>query len=193
MLESDPFLPSVCSLITGQPLRGSWWSHPQAQTIFQVNELLDDHEDVLLTKLVSGKVTFVHRKLWADLFAIGSARAQWQLSGLSVAARNLLGAVDANDIIRTDQLSWPDSSKTKPGDAARELEKKLLVVASQVHTEFGAHAKSLETWEYWLRRSRSEASSVTSDAAMKNLEKRLTKMNQQFGGKATLPWGAKTR
>ena len=71
LLESDPKLPSVCSLITGSPLRGSWWSDPQAQTIFQVNELLEDHEDVLITKLVSGKGTFVHREIWTDVVTIG--------------------------------------------------------------------------------------------------------------------------
>ena len=86
LLESDQKLPSVCTLITGEPLKSSWWSHPKAQVIFQVNELLEDHPDVMITKLVSGKVTFIHRKLWPEILAIGAAREPWQVEGLSPSA-----------------------------------------------------------------------------------------------------------
>src|SRR5712691_9806540 len=48
----DPRLPSVCSLITGAPVRGSWWSHPFAHAIFHVSGQLADHADVLITKLI---------------------------------------------------------------------------------------------------------------------------------------------
>lgn len=188
LLESDPKLPSVCTLITGEALRGSWWSHPQAQTIFQVNEQLEAQQDVLITKLISGKVTFVHRKVWPQLLAVGSARAEWQLKGLSADARALLVMIDAKGVLRTDKVSWPQSRKTKPGDAARELEKNLLVVASQVHTESGAHAKTLETWQHWVKRSGFSRTKISVKGAMKNLEDQLGKLNQQFGAKARLPW-----
>lgn len=188
LLESDPKLPSVCTLITGEALPGSWWSHPLAQTIFQVNEQLEDHKDVLITKLVSGKVTFVHRKLWPDIFSIGSARAEWQMKGLSADALTLLGMVDAEGLVRTDKLSWPRSRKTKPGVAARELEKKLLIVASQVHTETGLHAKVLETWQHWSKRIAFKGSQLSAEKAMRNFHDRLAKMNQQFGAAGRLPW-----
>ena len=45
LLESDPKLPSVCTLITGAPLRSSWWSHPRAQTIFAVNKTVRNSEE----------------------------------------------------------------------------------------------------------------------------------------------------
>ena len=188
LLESDPKLPSVCTLITGEPLRGSWWSHPQAQTIFQVNEQLEDQKNVLITKLLSGKVTFVHRKLWPEILAIGIGREPWQIKSLPDAGRTLLKLIDAGGSLTTDKLSWPKSQKKKPGDAARELEKRLLVVGSQFHTEGGLHAKLLETWDHWAKRIGFKAATVPAEKAKKNLEKRVLKLNQQFGASAKLPW-----
>lgn len=188
LLESDPKLPSVCTLITGEPLRSSWWAHPLAQTIFQVNEQLEDHPDVLITKLISGKVTYVHRLLWPDLCAIGSGRGDWQLEGLPPAACTLLATVDEQGLVRTDNLSWAKSIKTKPGDAARELEKRLLIVTNQVHTESGAHAKVLESWQHWAKRIGLKARKTSAQRAMKSLEERLERLNRQLGAKAKLPW-----
>ena len=116
LLESDPKLPSVCSLITGSPLRGSWWSDPQAQTIFQVNELLEDHEDVLITKLVSGKVTFVHRKIWAEVVTIGRSKESWQLKNLQVPVLSLLKQIESADSITSADVEWPQEAKMKLGE-----------------------------------------------------------------------------
>lgn len=188
LLESDPKLPSVCSLITGEPLRGSWWSHPLSHTIFQVNEQLEDHPELLITKLISGKVTFVHKKLWAEILAIGLERAPWQMKGMTTQALVLMKMIDDQGSLRTDQIAWPASAKAKPGDAARELEKRLLVHSGQLHTESGAHAKVLETWKAWAKRVGFKAETITAEAAQQKVERRLKKVNEQFGGKATLPW-----
>lgn len=187
LLESDPKLPSVCNLITGAPLKGSWWSHPMAQTIFQVNEKLEDHKDVLITKLVASKVTFVHRKLWPEILSIGAPRASWQLKSLSNSALWLLQTIDERGSVTTNQLP-PPSGKAKLGDAARELEKKLLINGSQIHTASGAHAKVLETWMAWAGRVGFTNPQIPADTAKKTMEKRMLKLNQEFGASAKLPW-----
>jgi hypothetical protein len=194
LLESDTKLPSVCGLITGGPLTGSWWSHPLAQEIFQVNERLDDHPDVLITKLISGKVTFVHRELWPEIVAIGTAKQSWQTAGLSSSAKELLNIVKKAGFLRTDQMAGRSSStakKDKPGDIARDLERRLLIHAEQIHTESGAHAKALETWEHWSKRKSFTPSAIQAEQAKKNLEERLRKLNEEFGGTAQLPWTAR--
>ena len=192
-MESDPKLPSVCTLITGAPLKGSWWSHPLAQTIFQVNEKLEDHPDVLMTKLVSGKVTFVHRALWPAIIAIGTSQETWQMEGLSASAQTLLKLVQAKGTLQTDQIVLAKSEaarKIKPGDVARELERKVLIHADQIHTASGAHAKVLETWEHWSKRTGFAQPSIPIDRAKADLEKRLRKLNEEFYGTARLPWNA---
>lgn len=188
LLESDAKLPSVCTLITGEALHGSWWSHPLAQVIFRVNEQLEDHKDVLITKMISGKVTFVHRKLWSELLAVARAREPWQTKRLSGSARSLLKMIDKQGLLTTDRISWPKSDKTKPGDVARELEKKLLVHGEQFHSESGAHAKLLETWEHWAKRKGFEASAITAEQAKTTIEGSLRKLNDQFQAAAKAPW-----
>lgn len=188
LLESDPKLPSVCTLITGGPLKSSWWSHPKAQNIFQVNEQLDDHKEVLITKLVAGKVTFVHRKLWPEILSIGASREPWQLERLSNPARWLLQKIDEQGSVITDKLPPPPSGKSKVGDVARELEKKLLINAAQIHTASGAHAKALETWVHWAERVEFENPHLPAASAKRTLENTLLKLNQEFDATAKLPW-----
>jgi hypothetical protein len=60
-------VPSVAGTIAGEPIRGSWWAHPRGQEIFRALTEIDDSPDVLCFKLVGGKVTFVHRRLWPAL------------------------------------------------------------------------------------------------------------------------------
>ena len=52
VLETDAKLPSLVAIVTGAPVRGSWWGHPLGHTIFAVGEALYEHPDVLLVKLV---------------------------------------------------------------------------------------------------------------------------------------------
>ena len=62
LLLQDPVLPSLATLIAGAPIRGSWWGHARGGDIFRVaNEL---EQEVVTAKLIDGKVTFVHRRLW---------------------------------------------------------------------------------------------------------------------------------
>lgn len=60
-------VPSLAEAIAGDPIRGSWWSHPRADEIFQLSRAVRGHPDVLVCGLVRGKVTFVHRRLWGAL------------------------------------------------------------------------------------------------------------------------------
>ena len=60
-------VPSLAELVAGEPVRGSWWSHPKSHEIFAVTRAIRDSDDVLVCRLVKGKVTFVHRRLWPAL------------------------------------------------------------------------------------------------------------------------------
>lgn len=67
--------PSLVEAIAGEPIKGSWWGHPDGKRIFSILNAITDSKDVLVCRLVDGKVTLVHRRLWpalvrlADLFA----------------------------------------------------------------------------------------------------------------------------
>ena len=184
LLLVDSNLPNVARLVAGEKVSGSWWSHKAAQRIFVVSEMLEDHKDVLIMKLVSNKVTFVHRKLWGHIYSIGVAREDWQLKKLSPAAKQLLKALDDQGSLQTNKLS-KDS-----GPTARELESRLLLHSNQIHTESGAHAKVIETWPTWAKRAAFRPRASNPATARRFLERRLAEMNEEFGGNGKLPWPA---
>jgi hypothetical protein len=60
-------LPNVAEMVAGEPIRGSWWGHPASHAIFDALNTLAASPDVVRTRLVKGKVTLVHRRLWPAL------------------------------------------------------------------------------------------------------------------------------
>lgn len=66
-------VPSIAEAIAGEPIVGSWWSHPKAHAIFDALSSLDDRDDIRCFKLVDGKITFVHRRLWPALTCLAHA------------------------------------------------------------------------------------------------------------------------
>src|SRR5258708_7969976 len=60
-------VPSLAATIAGEPVRGSWWSHPKSQEIFSVTRAIRDSDEVLVCRLIKGKITFVHRRMWPAL------------------------------------------------------------------------------------------------------------------------------
>jgi len=57
-------IPVLADAIAGRRLRGSWWSHPKGRQIFALSRAVRDSGDVLVCRLVDGKITYVHRRLW---------------------------------------------------------------------------------------------------------------------------------
>jgi hypothetical protein len=191
LLVSDSFFPNVYQLIAGDSRKGSWWGDEQAHTIFAVNEMLEDHPDVMVMKLISGKVTFVHRELWGQIYSIGVAREEWQLEKLSPSAKLLLKTLDDEGNLQTNKLG----SKTfgpKPGETAKELELRLLIHAEQVHSESGAHTKVLKTWDTWARDKGFRVRSESAAAARLFLEQRVAQINSNHPlANGQLPWRGK--
>ncbi len=192
LLLSDPRLASVAGLVVGEPIRGSWWAHPKSHAIARVAGKVTARPDVLTTKLVSGKVTLVHRKLWAALFAVATAGEAWQSRGLSRLASSLLRRVRKYGALRTDLLPRSRGLSVKAlGQAARALEQRLLVFGAEFHTERGSHAKRLETWEHFGRRRRLRASGwkkMPPELAKRILETIAARLEARFGAKISLPW-----
>lgn len=119
LLLQDKKLPSVVGIITGGSLSTSWWSHPRGQEIFSCLESLDDQ--AIATNLINGKVTFVDKRLWPAVVAMGRSRQPWQTAGL-----------------RRDP---------KP----KEVKERLLQFAEDVHTESGRHETRLTPWADFAR------------------------------------------
>lgn len=186
LLVSGPEIPDVRGLVSRTPATGSWWSDPNAHTIFAVNELLDDHPDVVVTKLVANKVTFIHRRLWDQLYAVGTSRQGWQMTGLSDGALKLLQRLDKNEAAQSNELS--SLAGSKPANIIRELESRLLVHARQVHTTSGKHAKALQSWKFWAKSAGFTPHAISALSATHFFEQRLLEINPRARLARMLPW-----
>jgi len=72
--------PSLAEVIAGEPVRGGWWSHPKSREIFAVTRAIRDSDDVLVCRLIKGKVTFVHRRMWPALVRVAGRLPSDRLS-----------------------------------------------------------------------------------------------------------------
>lgn len=183
LLFTDPKLRSVAGIVAGEPIRGSWWSHEKGRVIFAVCESLSEHPDLLIAPLVSGKVTWIHKTLWPALLAVAMERAPWQTAGLTPLARAVLAKVSRADSVRTDHLPKTEAA------ASKILETRLLVHGGQVHTEKGAHARVLESWENWALRVGFNERLPDPAGARALLAGKVAGLNSRYGTSARLPWG----
>lgn len=60
-------VPRLAEIIANEPIKGSWWAHPKSHQIFAILQAMSESADILVCRLVSGKITFVHRRLWPAL------------------------------------------------------------------------------------------------------------------------------
>jgi len=123
-------------------------------------------------RLVSGKVTYVHRWLWPAVLAVASARAPWQFARLSAPARDLYESVERQGTLLAT------------GRPAKDLERRLLVHGEQIHTEAGHHEIRLESWSLWADRV-SCHSTLSASEGRRQLESALRTLG---GAEALLPW-----
>ncbi|MDA4129046.1 MAG: hypothetical protein OK422_06305 [Thaumarchaeota archaeon] len=188
LMESDPLLPSVVGIVIGGRIRGSWWGHPKGKEIWRVLKRFSARSDVLATRLVSGKVTFVHRTLWPELLSVCRSGEDWQEASLSRGAKRLLAEVKKKGEVRTDKTVSFGSTQQPVGDSTRELERRLLVYSEEIHTEKGTHAKLLLPWGAWARRNGYVAKTVEVQAAKATLERTVSRLNERYGAKGRLPW-----
>src|SRR5579859_6651403 len=60
-------VPNLADAVAGESIRGSWWGHPSGTRIFRALEAAHDSPDILAFRLLDGKITLVHRRLWPAL------------------------------------------------------------------------------------------------------------------------------
>jgi hypothetical protein len=60
-------VPNLAEQIAGESIRGSWWGHASGHEIFAVLSGLRASGDVVATRLIEGRVTLVHRRIWPAL------------------------------------------------------------------------------------------------------------------------------
>ncbi len=73
-------VPRLTEAIAGEPIKGSWWGHPKGQQIFLILEAVTESQSVLVCRLVKGKITLVHRRLWPALVRLAKRLSPDQIA-----------------------------------------------------------------------------------------------------------------
>jgi len=72
--------PRLTEVITGEPINGSWWGHPQSHRIHAILGTVIESEQILVCRLINGKITLVHRRLWPSLVRLANHFAPEQIA-----------------------------------------------------------------------------------------------------------------
>jgi hypothetical protein len=73
---------NVAEAVAGEPIRGGWWRHPRASDIFAATRAIRDSPDVLACRLLAGKVTFIHRRLWPAVVRLAKKLQKTRLAAI---------------------------------------------------------------------------------------------------------------
>src|SRR2546423_219175 len=61
---------NLADAVLGAFRHGSRWGHPRGRDFFSLTRQIRSSPDVLVCRLVGGKITYVHRRLWPALTRI---------------------------------------------------------------------------------------------------------------------------
>jgi len=106
-------LPNLAELVAGERISGSWWAHPSSHAIFDAINSLADSPDVVRTRLVNGKITLIHRRVWPALVRTADGFPIERLAAI----REEHTATGAHRAIKQDFPDWV------PPDVLRESER----------------------------------------------------------------------
>ena len=136
---------SLVAAVIGKVPEGSWRGHAKGRLVYRLGRQLRASPEVLAVRLVEGKVAFVDRALWPEVYrvAMEPERRRRSLEGLSEHARGLLTQVERDGVVR---LAKDEGPWTKAREA---LEERLLVHFSEAQNEEGKHEAVLRSWRAW--------------------------------------------
>src|SRR5437867_4437914 len=115
-------VPSLAQAIAGGPIRGSWWAHAKGRIIFQATQTICQSPEVLVCKLIDGKVTYVHRRLWPALVKLAPRFRKAQLA-------KVWDEHTASGAHASRQISFPE---WVPSEVVKEAESLSITEAEQL-------------------------------------------------------------
>lgn len=150
-------VPSLAEVIAGGPIQGSWWGHPKGRTIFHATRAVCESPEVLVCKLIDGKVTYVHRRFWPALVKLAPRFRKNQLakvwdehtpSGAHVTRHIAFPQWVPNKVMKeAEALSIAEAKQVLSMLWAEEPEKKqrlLRAPGSTVQTSTGQRSNAVE-------------------------------------------------
>lgn len=123
-------VPNIAEVIAEEKIRGNWWGHPKAHTIFDVTRRIRDSGDILVCRLINGKITYVHKRLWPALVRLSEQFPRDQL----VAVREIHTSSGKH---RVEEIPFPLWVPSGVAERAKKLTKRKATMALREWIENG--------------------------------------------------------
>lgn len=191
LLEHDKELPSVTSIVAGEPIAGSWWGHRLGHQIYALIGELERRSGKLSAKIIDGKVTYVHDRLWPAFLSVAQADARERLAKVAQGAVELYACIEQYGPLRADSEHVPGRRVRTPREQSktiRALERQLLVHSDSLHTDSGAHVKVLRTWRQWCTEHSVAVAALAPDSARRQLDAALGALCKGVARKPKVTW-----
>jgi len=125
-------VPNLVEAIVGAPVKGSWWGHAQGKLIFRLLNAVRDSGEVLVCRLVDGKVSYVHRDTWPALVRLASAIRKDRLAAIE----EIHTASGKHRVVKTPFPKWVPADVLRAGktlslDAARRMLPGVTIVEEE--------------------------------------------------------------
>lgn len=108
-------IPSLADAVAGEAIAGNWWAHAQGKRIFAATRAVREAADVLVCRLVDGKISFVHARLWPALARLADRFPRERLARL----REVHGSDGRH---RVEEIPFPDWLDAATLAAGRRLD-----------------------------------------------------------------------
>lgn len=109
-------VPSLTQAIAGESIRGSWWGHPKGRAIFRATRTIRDSADILVCRLIDGKITYVPRRLWPALVRLADQLGPRRLDAI----REEHTTSGAHKLVKTAFPQWVPTDVRKAAEKLSE-------------------------------------------------------------------------
>jgi hypothetical protein len=74
--------PNLAEAVAGEHIHGNWWGHKKGRAIFRATRAARDSDQILVCRLVGGKITYIHRRLWPAIVRLAKSLDKKTISAL---------------------------------------------------------------------------------------------------------------
>jgi len=111
-------VPILAEAVAGERIHGGWWGHAKGHEIFAATRAVRASSDVLVCRLLSAKVTYIHRRLWPAVVRLADKLDK----DLLAAIREEHTASGSHRVVETPFPAWVPSEDREAANRLTEEE-----------------------------------------------------------------------